>query len=122
MVGTLTLVLPLLFLALIGVVYGITRSLHQTVATTGYSLVVAGLIGAVVGLLINGPVLDAVNTALEPSGEELAETGVAEAIRSLVEGLFSTLTMQSVVVGIVGIAFVGSVIADKRGFFEKFIG
>ena len=118
LLGTLGLALPLLFLALIGVVYAITRSVHRTVATTGYSLLVAGIAGAIVGILVNGPVLDLVDTALESAGEDLAGTGVTEAIRRLVEGLFSTLTMQSVVLAVVGIALVVVVFADRRAHFE----
>lgn len=118
--GTLRFVLPLVFLALVGVVYVITRSIHRMVTTAGYSLVVAGLMGAVVGILMTGPALNGVDTALEPSAEELGETGVIEAIQSLVEGLFSALLMQSVLLATVGIVLVGIVIADKRDLFERF--
>ncbi|CCQ33076.1 hypothetical protein [Halorhabdus tiamatea] len=118
LLGTLALVLPLLFLALIGVVYAITRSVHRTVATTGYSLLVAGIVGAAVGSLASDPVVDLVDTALESSSDELAGTGVVEAIRSLIDGLFNTLTMQSVVLAVLGLVLVAVIFADRRGAFE----
>jgi len=118
LLGTLTLVLPLVFLALIGVVYAITRSIHRTVATTGYSLLVAGIVGAAVGLIARAPVLDIVDTALESSEDELSGTGIGEAIRSIIESLFGALTMQSVVLAIVGVVLVAVVLAEKRGHLE----
>ncbi|WEL16733.1 putative membrane protein [Halorhabdus sp. SVX81] len=118
LVGSLGLVLGLLFLALVGVVYAITRSIHRTVSTTGYSLLVAGIVGVAVGILANAPVLDLVDTALESSEDELSGTGVGEAIRSIIESLFGALTMQSAVLAIVGVVLVAFVLAEKRGHLE----
>ncbi|MFB6128139.1 MAG: hypothetical protein ABEJ47_00110 [Halorhabdus sp.] len=117
--GTLTLVLPLAFLALAGLVYVITRSIHRTVATAGYSLLVAGIGGVAVGILARGPVVTLVDSAFASVGGDLPEVGIEDAIVRIVEGLFGTLTMQSVVLAILGVVLVVAVVADRRGAVEK---
>ncbi|MFW5949980.1 MAG: hypothetical protein ACOCR6_01350, partial [archaeon] len=119
---TILLVGPLVVLALMGIIYAITRSVYRTISTVGYSLLVAGIGSAAVGILARGPVLAAVDAAFTSAEEVPAGASVSDAIRGLLESLFSMLAFQAAVLAFIGIVLIAFVVADERGYFDRLRG
>ena len=116
LVGLATVALPVLFVLLVGGLYAATRSVPRTGRATGYALLVAGGIGAILGLVAKGPVISAMEPDTE--GADAAEAGFADAFVSIFESLFDTLVTQSVVLAVVGVGLVGVVYAGRAGYFD----
>lgn len=112
-----TVALPVIFLLLLGALYVITRSPSRTGRATGYALVIAGVLGAIGGLVAGGPVI----TALEPdtAGAGATEAAFMDAFVSVIESLFSTLVTQSAVLAVVGLGLVGAVYVKQTTTTER---
>lgn len=119
LIGSLALWLPLLFLGLVGAVYGLTRSTHRTLSATGVSLIVAGTLGAIISFVASGPVLDTIEERADFSEEETVEASFFEGLLSVIETVFSTLTTQSLALVVLGVVLVAVVYADKNGYLDS---
>lgn len=106
---TLSWLLPLLGVVLVGLVYGVSRSVDQTAAVTAGALFWAGLLWVVFGLFLRGPLLAAVTPDGDP-GNPLA-TGLL----AVLEGTLETIGTQSVLLAVAGVVLYALVAADRRG-------
>jgi len=99
---TLLLVLPFLAVLLLVVVIAATHSLGRTARVFGASLLAAGVLGLLARVLGNGRAVASVRSAFADAAGYLRRTVVA-----VVEGLFGQVTVQSVVLIVAGLVFVG---------------
>ncbi|MXR52899.1 hypothetical protein GRX03_14965 [Halovenus sp. WSH3] len=114
LIGTLVFVLPLLFLGLAALVYAVTRSIRRTVSTAGYSLLVGGGIGAVLGFVLVGRVVGALESS--GGGGSAAEEAFIDAFAALARTLFNAHITQSAVLAVLGvILIVGVYVESRRG-------
>ena len=109
---TLTWFLPLLAVGLLAVVYGVSRSVDRTATVAGTGLLVAGLVGAVLGLLGGSALKGAIGVGSEESDP------IVEGLTAVVDGTLRTVGTQSLVVALVGIVVLVAVVADRRGLFD----
>lgn len=112
LIETLTLVLPALALALVGVIGGLTRDLVRTARVAGGALLGAGLLGVVARFVAPGFVM--------PDGEET--DALADGLVATVESMFETLGTQSILLAAVGVVLVGLAVADRRGYLDGITG
>lgn len=112
--NSLVFVLPVLFIVLVGVSYLATRAIQQTALLTGISLLVAGILSAI-GSLIGDSVSPDISERGDDSGEtQLVDTGFTDVVDSIIESLFATLLIQSIVLAVAGVVLVGGVYLHKR--------
>ena len=109
---TLTWLLPLLAVGLLAVVYGVSRSVDRTATVAGTGLLVAGFVGAVLGLLGGSALKGAIGVGSEESDP------IVEGLTAVVDGTLRTVGTQSLVVALVGAVVLVAVVADRRGLFD----
>jgi len=107
-------VLPLLALVLIGVAYGISRSLHTTGKVAGGSLLFGALIGFILSTALQSTLVDMLRGSVPEDGPNEA----TDAFIALVDGVLGTLSSQSLVLGLLGIVILALVFADEKGYLD----
>ena len=108
-------VLPVLFIALVGVSYLATRAVQQTALLTGISLLVVGILGAIGGFVGDSVSPNISERGDDSGGTQLVDAGFTDVVDSIIESLFTTLLIQSIVLAVAGVVLVGGVYLHKRG-------
>jgi hypothetical protein len=98
--------------SLVGVSYLFTRSVDRAATVTGTSLLVAGLLGWLVGA-VAGPVVKAA-VGLGDDGSD----AIIEGMIAVVDGSLGTIASQSLVLVVGGVIVLGAVVADRRGLLD----
>lgn len=113
---TLELALPLASLLLIALLYGLSRSWQRTAKVTGGVFVVAGGF-ALVAVLIQSVAMSFVKDYAQQfvNGHEVVGMDL---VTTFIQGIFDTLAAQSMMLVVAGIALVGLVYADNRGYLD----
>ncbi|WP_136687503.1 hypothetical protein [Halorhabdus amylolytica] len=112
-VGTLDLlvwVVPAVALGLIGLVYGLTRSMWTTARTTGGAFLTAAAICVLIAILAGDAIAAAVDDTSAADGGDFGAV-----IGSIVDGFLDALVVQSLVVAVLGVVLFGVVWADRTG-------
>jgi hypothetical protein len=109
---TLTWLLPLLAAGLVSAIYAVTRSVERTTTITGAGLLVAGILGAILGFVAS-PVLKG---AAGLGGEK--SDPIIEGLSAVVDGTLQTVGMQSLVLAVVGLVVLTIAVADRRGLLD----
>lgn len=109
---TLAWLLPLLAAGLLAVVYGVSRSTDRTAMVAGSGLLVAGILGAVLGFLAGPAAKRTVIVGTEESDP------IVEGMVAVIDGTLQTVGTQSLVVALVGVIVLVAVVADRRGLFD----
>lgn len=109
LVDTLGLVLPVLAVIVLLLVGWLTHSISRTARILGTSLLVVGVVGVLAGVLTREPALELVRDAVADAEPFVRSTAVA-----LIGGIFETVTQQSLVIAVVGLAFVAVWLAITR--------
>ena len=115
-INTATWLLPLLVLAFAGGIFYLNKSYHETATASGIALGIAGVIGVLAGFIGGRIATSSIEDSMTPdnSAEEVGmDAGIA-----LVDSLFSTFTMQSIYLAVLGIGLVGLVYADREGHLD----
>jgi hypothetical protein len=106
---TLTLVLPLIALVLVGLLLWLTHSIGRSALIVGGSLTVVGLVDLFVSLLAGDVAVDTVREGLAGGEPFVVSTAVA-----LVEGVFGVVTQQGLVLVLAGVVLIAAGIALGR--------
>jgi hypothetical protein len=110
-IDTVYLVLPIVALLLIGVAYGVTRSVETTATFTGIVLAVTGGIHLLIATVLGGVVISEVESALAN-----ADAGqFTDLATTVIEGVLSTHAVQSGILLLVGIVLIALSYASKNG-------
>jgi len=109
--ATLAWLFPLVSIGLVGLIYGLTRSLDQTAAMTAGALLFAGVSGAVTGLLLRPLILGLVGAD--------EQDAISEGLVAVFDGTLRTIGLQSAVLAAIGVALLVIVLADRRGKLES---
>jgi hypothetical protein len=112
LVTIFTWLLPLLAVGLVGVGYVLTRSVDQTATVAGASLLVAGILGAILGF-VAGP---AVKSAVGVGGG--SSDPIIAGLTGVVDGALGTIASQSLLLAVVGSLVLVTVGADRRGLLD----
>lgn len=116
-IGWLTILLPLLALGLIGGIYHVTSSVQRTANTSGAALLVAGVIGLIIGYGLGGIASDEVESAFGADDEFAA--AFSDGSVAVVESLFETIASQSLIIAVAGAVLLGLVYADREGYLDS---
>lgn len=112
--STFTWLLPVLSLVLIGLIAAITRSFDRTAMPVGIAVLLAGLVGAVIGYGLSGTLLSRVEEAATDGGQSETSAFV-DGLLSAIDGTLGTLGTQSILLAVLGIVLVGLAYADRNG-------
>lgn len=112
---TLTIVLPLLALTLVGVLFALTRDL----VLTGTSVGLAGTLVGLAGYLIATVLPSSVIVMLSDTSDMPAD--VTTVLTAFLEALLAPLATQSLLLGAIGLAVLGASIAVGRGIHEPML-
>mgnify|MGYP000302966946 CR=1 FL=1 len=106
---TATWLLPLTSVGLVGLGYAISRSKEQTASMTAGALLLAGIVGALVGWAVRPVFID----RLRP---EQGDPGpLFDGLVGVVDGTLQTIGQQSVVLVLAGGLLFAGIVADRRG-------
>jgi len=117
LLNQLMIALPLLTLILLIVDYGLTRSLSQTGLTAGIALLLAGILGVVAGIVGRSVVIDTLTESA--SGGDPVATAFSDGFVAVIESLFGAVTIQSIVVALVGAIVLAVVYTDRAGYLSS---
>lgn len=109
--------LPVLTLLLVGVLYALTRDGHQTGSTTGKSFIFAGLVGVLVGFVLNPVVQDVIQRRVI-DGQQNDAAAVADAVLAVVDGTLRQMGLFFAVVLMIGVVLFQLVAIDRRGTLD----
>jgi hypothetical protein len=116
-IGTLTLVLPLLSLLLVGGIYYFSkRSIRHTGHYAGIAFAVAGVISLFIGYILGPVVSGAAESAFDVDSEEVE--ALADGVVAVVESMFGTITSQGWILTILGVGAFGLVYAEENGYID----
>jgi hypothetical protein len=121
LVGTLSWLLPLSALGLIGGVFHLTgRDPRRTVRSGGIGFVIAGTLSAAVGFGLGAVATGAAESALD--ADSAAVTSMSNGVVAVVDSLFGAILVQGLVLAGVGVLATGAVIAEQRGHLDGLLG
>lgn len=109
---TVSLVLPILAVVLVGLLYVVSRSLETTALASGIGVGVVGLLSFVGASLASGPVETVIRNQVSGDGVQAIE----DIAVGFVEQILGTLTAQSLLLLVAGLVLIGLGVAVNRGY------
>jgi len=108
----LAIVLPILVVGVIGLVYYVTRSVARTAATTGWSLLGAGIPAFVAATFLTGRLPAMMGAGGDPGA-------ITSIMIEALQGTTGHLAAQSLAMGLLGLVIVGAVLALKYDVVDR---